>query len=187
MPQKPFRPEEISDPKVRDCYDFEHQEARAKQNIWIRRTCIHCAEERWVKVNHARKSARVNRLTGYCQKCSGHRNAGIPRRGEVYRGGRIINHQGYVLVLSPEHPNRNAIGSGYVPEHRLVMESILGRYLHSSENVHHKNGNRQDNRPENLELWSTAQPSGQRIADLVAFAQEILADYGPLVQGQLGL
>lgn len=61
------------------------------------------------------------------------------------------------------------------------MEQMLGRKLASHENVHHKNGNRSDNSPGNLELWVTAQPSGQRPEDLVQFAYEILAQYGPMV------
>ena len=62
-------------------------------------------------------------------------------------------------------------------EHILIMEERLGRYLTQDENVHHRNGVRDDNRPENLELWVRAQPSGIRVEDAMAWAREILERY----------
>lgn len=83
----------------------------------------------------------------------------------------------YLSVRIPDHPAAN--GWGLVLEHRVVMERKLGRYLVAGENVHHINGVRHDNRPENLELWNTCQPPGQRVEDKVAWAKEILAAYEP--------
>lgn len=70
-----------------------------------------------------------------------------------WKGGRTYQADGYVLIYAPQHPaGRNA--KGYVLEHRLVMERVLGRYLTPHELVHHKNEVKDDNRPENLEIMS---------------------------------
>jgi hypothetical protein len=58
------------------------------------------------------------------------------------------------------------------------MSEFLERPLAKNENVHHKNGNRLDNRIENLELWSKTQPCGQRVIDLVDWARNIIIKYG---------
>ena len=69
------------------------------------------------------------------------------------------------------------VDGGKMLEHRYVMENLLKRKLHKHENVHHKNGDRSDNRIENLELWSTFQPAGQRIIDKLLWAKEIIKIY----------
>jgi hypothetical protein len=64
-----------------------------------------------------------------------------------------------------------------VKEHRFVMEQIIGRKLLRFESVHHINGIKHDNRPANLELWTSHQPSGQRVIDQIKWAKEILELY----------
>lgn len=67
-----------------------------------------------------------------------------------------------------------------VLEHRAVMERLLGRELLPGESVHHKNGQRDDNRPANLELRVSYHPHGQTVPDLLAWAHEILERYDNL-------
>lgn len=92
-----------------------------------------------------------------------------------------VDSSGYVQLRRPDHPAAWGNAKCWIHEHRVVMEEQLGRYLLPGENVHHKNGNRADNSPTNLELWVTAQPAGQRPEDLVAYARMILERYGDLV------
>lgn len=86
-----------------------------------------------------------------------------PRRSDGW-----LNRHGYRQV---------SVDGRQVLEHRLVMERHLGRRLHRYENVHHINGDRADNRIENLELWVTKQPKGQRVSDLLEWAHEIIETY----------
>jgi len=65
-----------------------------------------------------------------------------------WKGGKYRHSAGYILCLAPNHPRASV--TGYVYEHIMVAELMLGRVIAPSENVHHLNGIRDDNRPENL-------------------------------------
>ena len=79
-----------------------------------------------------------------------------------WRGGIWIGKGGYRYLYKPDHPNAVGPGKKYVAEHRLVMENEIGRLLEPHERVHHLDGDKLNNKPENLELWVGGHPTGQR-------------------------
>ena len=103
--------------------------------------------------------------------------AAVPLRGAPGTG--YVHWTGYVVVAVPAADRWLVGGSASAAEHRLAMALHLGRPLSADESVHHRNGNRRDNRIENLELWSRWQPSGQRVTDKLRWAVEILGRYAP--------
>lgn len=98
-------------------------------------------------------------------------------------GGGCVEKNGYrtISVLETEADKRGR-KSRQVLEHRHIMQQSLGRPLLPGETVHHIDGDRLNNMLENLELWRTSHPSGQRVEDHLRWARETLAVYGDLVE-----
>lgn len=95
-------------------------------------------------------------------KTDGYREVCVPRDCSVYAGQKVL-------------------------EHRLVMAEHLERELWPKETVHHKNGDRLDNRLENLELWSSHHPKGQKIEDQIANAIDLLERYSNQISQDMSL
>jgi hypothetical protein len=132
------------------------------------RTCLICGKTFPFRTAFAKHQPGL-----YCSRSCSNKaekpGRALPSSGARYR---YINSDGYVRIYEPK-------SGGYGPlEHRAVMAEHLGRDLLPSETVHHINGVKDDNRIENLELWSTKHSKGQRVEDLLAFAHEIINLYG---------
>ena len=108
---------------------------------------------------------------------------GMVKRGAEnprWKGGvKVYNGYRFIYVSEPSKIRVGAMNV-YLPEHAVVMSTHLGRPLLRGETVHHKNGNRQDNRIENLDLMPVNRhPAGQRAEDLVKYAHDIISQYDP--------
>ena len=116
---------------------LDHKYYNQLGNVWVGKWCDSCLDFSPVRVSSILEAHSDGRkYTSKCKSCN--------------RPGRIKTLGGYISILAKSHPNANK--SGYVLEHRLVMEQKIGRFLESHETVHHINGVRDDNRPENLQL-----------------------------------
>jgi hypothetical protein len=91
-----------------------------------------------------------------------------PRRQRWREVYKRLDRDGYWLVW---------VNDAWEREHRVVMAETIGRPLHPDETVHHRNGDRADNRPENLELWIGNHGRGGRVSDVLAWAREIVERY----------
>jgi hypothetical protein len=134
--------------------------------------CLKCKKQITKPVSQV---ANNSKFTGLCVKCL----SGVRFKVEQRQGRHSA--RGYVYLT---HTNvRDALDYGFdskkpILEHRYIMAKFLKRKLYSHESVHHINGDKSDNRIENLELWSSSQPYGQRVSEKVQWAKEILAIYG---------
>jgi hypothetical protein len=123
---------------------------------------------------------RLCRSHYHRQQRYGNPLAGGPIR--TVTGGGCVSHGYWWMPVPPELRQFVPDRRPHEFEHRLVMAVALGRPLLPEETVHHRNGDRLDNRIENLELWSTAQPKGQRVEDKLRWAKEMLRLYAAATQ-----
>jgi hypothetical protein len=110
--------------------------------------CFNCGKNKFLKPSKASRNKRV-----FCdEKCHGEfvKKHGLyhEEKHPCWGGGKHIDGGGYVRVMSKKHPN--AYKGGYVLEHRLIASKALGRELKQYEDVHHKDGNKTNNNPDNL-------------------------------------
>ena len=124
-----------------------------------------------------RDRAKALRLSGtvLCPTCRGPKST----TGSECRSCSLIRIRNLPPVWKKDkHGYMTCVRAGKeIAQHRYVMEQHLGRSLLPGETVHHKNGVRGNNRIENLELWVSWQPSGQRPEDLLEWADEIIKRY----------
>lgn len=137
------------------------RDAAKSERVAEVRKCGHCGKDF--------ETPRYKDIKYCCKRCARFGMAQT-KRSEGTDGH--LNKQGY-KVISRE--------SKAMLEHRHLFEKHLGRPLHPWENIHHKNGVKADNRLENLELWVTRQPKGQRVEDMTAWAIEFLLAYGYVI------
>ncbi len=121
---------------------------KGDKHIWT--ACEGCGKERWVILRQGKPR------TSFCVKCANKRNAKntLGANHHNWKGGKFKDVHGYIYTrIYPVNFFFNmANKAGYVKEHRLVIAKYLGRCLQTWEEIHHKNGIRDDNRIENLEL-----------------------------------
>lgn len=147
------------------------KEFDTKASVWVCSPCKYLRAK--AKSDTVCDNCGASSTKSLCRSCwiesqTGERNSRFK--------GFYINSGGYRMVK--RHGHANAQATGWILEHVFVMSEYLGRPLIDGENVHHINGDRLDNRLENLELWVTMQPTGQRVADRIKDAKRVLSIYG---------
>ena len=128
------------------CLRKLYKEDRKRRAVKIK--CGKCNKWRWLSYDNVIKQLNNPLFTGLCSKCSN--EASWIDKGRKRPKKRKIRPDGYIVIWCPDHPMANKRGECL--EHRLVMSEKLGRYLEPWENVHHINGIKNDNEPNNLEL-----------------------------------
>jgi len=117
-------------------------------NRYIWHACEVCGKERWVILRHGKSESSM------CQRCGIRTKRARGENSPIWKGGQFID-RGYVYIYKPEHPK--AMANGYIKRARLVLEKKLGRPLLPRMKVHHINGIKDDDRPENLQEISQSE------------------------------
>ncbi len=144
--------------------------------------CIECEKnvrhsEEYREKRRPLDKAKRRKYLGLDPNFEGNYKTGPKRNPET----RTKSKNGYWLIYRPGHPNAQKSQKsqkGRIFEHVFIMSEHLGRPLKKDETVHHKNGIRDDNRVENLELWKKGQPPGSRAEDKLKWAKDLLEEYG---------
>ncbi len=142
---------------------FHPHLGRWKTSHWCSRKCFYASKRVYRTCPRCQKNFYhlKGKVRTFCSKKCWLGEGKGTWRNPLLKGEKQVTARGYVYMHVPNHPSVQGKPYKRVAEHRLVMEELLGRPLHQWENVHHRNGNKQDNRPENLELWVVNQPPGQ--------------------------
>lgn len=145
--------------------EWRNSKSGHKQKGWVCQ--CECGNIKW-HLTYDLTSGKIKSCGCYNKEIAKERMTGP--NNLYWKGGKgSINKKGYREIRHGE--DRGKL------EHRLVWERHYNVKLKPHQNIHHINGDRKDNRIENLELWDTSQPPGQRVEDKIKFYQELMEEY----------
>lgn len=170
----PSRP--AHEPPKRFCQACYHMGRVSANRRRLEKVCQQCGST--FEIHHAVERRKDRHAGKFCSRACSWKSQEGPRKTihNTHDGpAKRKTSSGYIEIYCSDHPtvlekaSRGIKAKRWIPEHRLVMEKQIGRTLLDGETVHHKDGNRSNNDPSNLELWSKPQPTGVRVSDLISY------------------